>query len=319
MTNLSPEITVIIPVYNSAAYIENCLESIVNQSFTNFEVIIMNDNSTDSSDYLVRNFLNCNPQLSYRYLTYSKNMGWCFLRNEAVTKSNGKYICFLDADDSYNINYLKLLYSNITSKNSDFTFCGYDRYFISTNKTKIYTDSWTYPQNNNITTLRYNYIIGKTHICHCAAIYKKSFLLDNNLLYNPTCRRSGDTEFIMRILFSCKTFSFVNRSLYNYNIHAGTISTEYSSKKCLESYLTYERIRKQIKNPFWRILFTITKESRRICSLTDEFMASNEQFPELFCSRFKIICHLIINILIKRNSFSYTTLKSFCKQCIKIK
>lgn len=56
MTNLSPEITVIIPVYNSAAYIENCLESIVNQSFTNFEVIIMNDNSTDNSDYLVRNF-----------------------------------------------------------------------------------------------------------------------------------------------------------------------------------------------------------------------------------------------------------------------
>lgn len=316
---MQPEITIIIPVYNSAEYIVPCLESLSQQSFTNFEAFIINDNSTDDSDCIIQNFLSATPGFSYEYSTNQENKGWCLIRNEGISRARGKYICFLDSDDTYHRDYLKMLYEKITLTNSDFVFCGYDRVFANTNKKKPYTDSWKYPNADNITRLKYDYMLGKTHICHCAAIYNKLFLMQNNLFYNPDCRRSGDTEFIIRILFCCKKFSVVQKSLYNYTIRPNSISTQYPTVKSFESYYAYERIKKDIHNPFWRILFTITKEARRICSLLNEFISHNEPLPYLFCPKYKLLGYLFINLLIKRNALAYQTLKDFWKQYIKSK
>lgn len=319
MNILPPEISVIIPVYNSSQYIEKCLNSIENQTFTNFELIVINDKSTDNSDYLINKFINNCKQITCRYWTNTQNYGWCYSRNKGIQAANGKYICFLDSDDSYEKDYLKLLHEEISKTHSDFVFCGYSRCFESSQIRKEYSDSWEYPHNITIKKMKYLYFLGKTHICHCAAIYKTTFLLHNNLFYNSDCRRSGDTEFIVKVLFHAKKVSVVRKSLYNYNIHAASITTQYPSEKSFESYYTYERIRTSIKNPYWRILFIYTKQTRRICSLIEEFIAYNEKLPYLFCSKYKILFYLSINLIIKKTPSSLATLKYFFKEYIKTK
>lgn len=92
-----PQISVIVPVYNTAKYLEKCLNSILNQKMKDFEVIIVNDGSTDNSEEIINKFLKKYP---YRIKSYKKkNGGLSDTRNFGIEKSTGEYLCFVDSDD----------------------------------------------------------------------------------------------------------------------------------------------------------------------------------------------------------------------------
>ena len=96
----------------------------------------------------------------------------------------------------------------------------------------------------------------------------------------------------MKVLFSSENFSVVKQSSYFYLIHPDSVTTQSPSINSLDSYYTYERIRKNIKNPFWKLLFICTKEARRINALVEEFASHNEKFPYDFCPKYKVFGYL---------------------------
>lgn len=103
-----PKVSVIIPLYNKAPYIEQCLQTVASQSFTDWECIIVNDGSTDNSANLVESWLAQNPQSASHYTLYTqKNAGVAAARNYGVAQSSGEYIAFLDADDWWEPTFLE--------------------------------------------------------------------------------------------------------------------------------------------------------------------------------------------------------------------
>ena len=97
------DISLIIPVYNVESYLERCLSSVENQTFENFEVIIVNDGSTDGSLQIIQKFLNRNVNFK---LIDQENKGLGEARNVGIKNSCGRYVAFLDSDDFLEPRYL---------------------------------------------------------------------------------------------------------------------------------------------------------------------------------------------------------------------
>ena len=115
------EVSIIIPVYNVAPYLECCFESIRNQEFEDFEAIIVNDGSTDNSLAICEKY----QQLDKRFFVINtENRGVSSARNTALEQVNGKYICFIDSDDYWHTKYLSTLYNTAQKYNADMVVTG---------------------------------------------------------------------------------------------------------------------------------------------------------------------------------------------------
>ena len=99
MKNYSPIISIIIPVYNVAPYIELCLQSVFNQTYPKIEVLIIDDCGKDNSMQLVESFLNKISDSRFRVIHHSKNLGLSAARNTGIKESSGDYLYFIDSDD----------------------------------------------------------------------------------------------------------------------------------------------------------------------------------------------------------------------------
>ncbi|MGV4529436.1 glycosyltransferase family 2 protein [Ornithobacterium rhinotracheale] len=122
-------ISVIVPIYNSDRYLRQCLESIQNQTFQDFEVILINDGSSDNSQSICEEFTTNDDRFK---LINQENKGLSEARNIGLQQASGDYICFVDSDDWLELNMLELLHGDITKENADISCCGY--YIAKPNK-----------------------------------------------------------------------------------------------------------------------------------------------------------------------------------------
>lgn len=111
-----PEISVIIPCYNQEKYIAECLESVFAQTFKDYEIIVINDGSTDNSEEIIKKYMQKHPEIK---LISQENKGLVAARNTAIAQSSGKYIYPLDADDIIKNKMLEKSYETISKKKGD--------------------------------------------------------------------------------------------------------------------------------------------------------------------------------------------------------
>ncbi len=121
-----PEISIIIPVYNIEKYVLRCIESVKNQSFTDYEVIMIDDGSTDNSGTLCENI--CKKENNYTVI-HKENAGLGFARNSGLEVAKGKYIMFLDGDDYILPNHLEKLYNRMIECGADSCLSGHTRIY----------------------------------------------------------------------------------------------------------------------------------------------------------------------------------------------
>ena len=122
--NLSPMVSIITPSYNSKEFFEETFKSVINQTFENWEWIIIDDSSTDGSYDFIKKTIKKNPKIKL-YKT-SKNVGAARARNLGIEKATGRYISFLDSDDLWKSNKLKLQVDFVLKNNVPFCYCDYD-------------------------------------------------------------------------------------------------------------------------------------------------------------------------------------------------
>ena len=122
---MNPEVTVIVPVYNSEKYIAKCIESILNQTFRNFELLIINDGSKDNSQKIIEEYQKKDPERIV--IVNQENKGVSKTRNEAIKMANGKYLMFIDNDDYIDKDYIETFIKEIKENDLDVVLGGYRR------------------------------------------------------------------------------------------------------------------------------------------------------------------------------------------------
>lgn len=201
------DVSIIVPVYNSEKTIERCLNSLINQTYPNFEVICVDDGSQDKSlDILKEYEKKCDKIQAYS----QEHIGVAFARNFAISKITGKYLMFLDSDDWYEPEMISEMVKTIEKENTDVVVCDY------------YEEDFS---GKEITQKENLLITGKSDINFFNMhnidkmlwnkIFKVELLNKYNLKY-PTKFEHDDTMFIYKYFAIAKTHYGLNKKLYHY-------------------------------------------------------------------------------------------------------
>ena len=142
-------ISVIIPVYNKDRQIIDCLNSVINQTYKNYEIIIINDGSTDQSERKILDFIENKQNVKY---IFQKNQGVSSARNTGIKAARGEYIVFIDADDYIDNDYFEKL---MEYKNSDLVISGYVEVYTNIEKKYLccFRKSLFFLQNHFVNTV----------------------------------------------------------------------------------------------------------------------------------------------------------------------
>lgn len=215
------KISLITCVYNTEKYLRRCLESIRKQRYHDFEVIIINDGSTDNSQKIINEYV----EIDSRFRSIEQvNLGQAIARNKGISEAKGEYIVFVDSDDEVKDTYLSSL-SKAIEYNLDL---GFSRY------TRVFDDK------PNILEKKYRYIVGmdvpitnteknpevlvRIPNSPCAKIFKKQFIIDNNIHFYPN-KIHDDFLFTMSILLCNPSLVSIDDDSYIYHVHSNSIMT----------------------------------------------------------------------------------------------
>lgn len=237
-------LSVIVPTFNSSNTIERLIHSLLNQTFKDFELIFIDDNSTDGTVNVIRKTLE-NSNVNYQLLINETNKGPGYSRNKGLENSNGGYIVFIDSDDMVREDHLSILYNNIKD---------YDSVFIKGLKVDDEGNLFNFKvdrfdplidlsrENNNViksVDIINLELLMKIPFSFVFLLYKKDILDENNIKFNEEFRYGEDTEFAIKYLSNCNEVKFVNKYTYYYYQEQGSI-TESSSFKRFESIDLFE-------------------------------------------------------------------------------
>lgn len=199
-------ISVIIPVYNVCQWLDECMESILNQTFSDFEVILVNDGSTDGSDIKCEKWGRLDGRIR---LISKKNEGPSIARNCGIENSKGDYLVFVDADDWVAPTYLEKLYNTVVEKNASFAECDIYKFNNDTNEKTYHICSGDMGRPY---TLEEHIIYGNPAIWKC--IIKKTLFTKNDIRF-PNCH--GEAKPVYTLLLALNGgIENVHEGLYYY-------------------------------------------------------------------------------------------------------
>lgn len=185
--------SIIIPVYNVERYLQECVKSVLEQSFQNFEIILVDDGSKDNSGKLCDELSEKNDTIK---VIHKENGGLSDARNFGIKEAKGEYLVFLDSDDFWDdTEFLEKLNEIIQKKEKDLIIIGLKKYFESTNRIEE-KDNEKLNNNESIEELLKNNLY---KACACSKIIKRNIVIENNL-YFPKGRLSEDIEWCARVL-----------------------------------------------------------------------------------------------------------------------
>ena len=266
-----PKVSVIVPFYNVEGYIEKCLETLVNQTLQEIEIILVNDGSKDRSVNIVKKFQSSYPE-KIVYLE-KENGGLSDARNYAIPHAKGEYIAFLDSDDYVEKDMYQKMYELAVKENSDMVEC--DFYWEYPNKTRkdvgeIYHGS--------------NEMIEKIRVVAWNKLIKKEILEDTKIQF-PKGYRYEDVEFTYKLIPYIKNVSFLKEACIHYIQREGSISNSQNERTkeifdVLEHVLQYykeidiyEKYKTELEYIYIRYAFC--SSLRRISKIQDETIQEN--------------------------------------------
>ncbi len=303
-------ITVIVPNYNGELYIARCLDSIVNQTYKDIEIIISDNMSTDKSVDIVKEY--CERHDNIRLVMCTNGQGVSYARNFAISQARGEYIYPFDSDDELYEDALGILVKYASKYNADITASLNDRQTgdsvvpVKSDAPTGYAKSEQKAQLVSETLLSYAFI-------NPPKLYRLDFLRENNIQYKHVAL-GEDVLFNIEALDKASCICFVNKSLYlyrvlthgmNYQYRENYIEQKSRSVECIKSYL---QINNQLGKNYYimlsRDVFSIIlNESRKKGKFNGIYHV--EQVAELLESNvfeFLPFSHKVIFILLKLRS-----------------
>ncbi len=225
MSMTSPLVSIGIPVYNVEPYIEKCLLSVLNQTYQNLEIIVVDDLGSDNSMRIVAQMKETHPNGHFiNIIKHEKNKGLGEARNTAIENAKGKYLCFVDSDDYIELNTIELLVKEAEIHDTDAVFASSRKIVFDTNEE---VPTFTYKSKEIIDgeDAFANYLCQDLHwhigINAWNILFRLNFLLINNIRF--AARKDEDALFLSDFYSEVKRAVLLPDITYNYILRPGSI------------------------------------------------------------------------------------------------
>lgn len=256
-----PKVSVVVTSYNDEAYIEKCLQNIINQSLREIEIICVDDASTDTTGKIIQKFAKKDKRI--HYITNQENKGVSVARNRGIKEAKAEYIMFCDADDYYEPTYCEEMWHAINDHATDLAISEVNVVYHAHREMK--------PSDDNYYALKYigkqvltDDMIYNTDLAPTNKIFRKSVIKANNLQF-PEGHRYEDAYFCVAYMCCSTSAYYLNKRLYNYvrreNSFMSTTWTKGQADVAIEhlviAFLLFDFLQKQgllerYNQLFWR-------------------------------------------------------------------
>lgn len=215
-------ISVIVPAYNIVDYLPRCLDSIINQTYTNLEIIVISDGSTDGTNDVIKKYAEIDKRI---VPVYKANSGVSDTRNKGLEIAKGDFIGFVDGDDYIEPNMYEILLNNLLEKDVDISHCGYQMVFPS--RVDFYYNTGKKVLQDNQKGVR-DLIVGDyIEPSLCNKLYKKEILV--NVKLSKGIKNNEDVLFNFYAFVNSESSFYEDKPLYHYILRKGSATTTKNS------------------------------------------------------------------------------------------
>jgi glycosyltransferase involved in cell wall biosynthesis len=234
-----PKVSVIIPVYNTEAYVEESLRCIINQTLRDIEIIVVNDGSTDKSLDIINNLVKEDNRI---HIINQQNQGPAVARNTGITNATGEYVYFMDSDDKLEKESLNECYIKCKKNQLDLVIFDADIFFED--KNDLNSLRLNYSRKNNIEDTIYSghdifNILIDNHTFRTPLwlnFFKLDILNDKNLRFHPGLRYHDDELFTTKLFLESERVGYIPKAFFKRRIRKGSIMTSQYSLRNLSDY-----------------------------------------------------------------------------------
>lgn len=238
------KISIIVPVYNAQKTLNKCIDSILRQSFNDFELILINDGSIDNSGTICDRYAEIDHRIK---VIHKKNQGVSHTRNIGLENASGKYIQFIDSDDWIEETILEKLISFMVG-NTDIVICGYNRVLMNENiykiEKEIYAKKVIGIKIEEFLKNFYYYFELEIMNALWNKLFKRELIYKNNIKFNENLSLGEDLLFNIDYIGNCRKITNLDEALYNYVIFNDnkSLSTRFNPKRLEAQLIMYTNI-----------------------------------------------------------------------------
>ena len=248
-----PKVSIVVPIYNVEKYLEQCIDSIINQTLKDIEIILVDDGSPDNCPQMCDEYAKKDSRIK---VVHKKNGGLSSARNAGIEVATGDYIGFVDSDDYIELDMYEKMYNIAIENNVDFVMSDY--YRVSEEGKILATldiDAGIYDKNKIKKDIFPTLIMGDDinygsllSVCYC--LYKRNLFIKNNLMFDEEVKYSEDNLFSSIIGYKSESFYYMKGNyLYNYRYNPNSISSTYKP----DAWLVYLNMNNKLKDLFLNV------------------------------------------------------------------
>lgn len=227
------KISVIVPIYNREKYIRKCLESIINQTYKNIEVICVDDKSTDYSLSICDDYAKNDNRI--KVVALEKNQGVSNARNTGIVNATGEWIAFVDSDDYIEENMLFDMITVADKTGVDIVLSDLDMFSqgkrrdmkISLEPSIIYDKDEI--QNSILPRFTYNGTDNLGLFAFSTKLYRKRIITDNNIIFDTSIAYEEDKLFVIEVLANCNSLYYISKAYYKYDTSSGGLYSAFNT------------------------------------------------------------------------------------------
>ena len=265
-------ISVIIPVYNVEKYLEKCINSVINQTYKNLEIILVNDGSTDNCPNICDEFAKKDSRIR---VIHKQNGGLSSARNAGLDIANGQYIGFVDSDDYIHTEMYQKLYEALISQNADLSICSYEEVTEKGKSIDGFSPIKDEILDANNALLKLNQEKFWYYVVVYTKLYNKNIFKDIRF---PESKINEDQFIVHEVFYNCKKIVTIPNKLYYYVQRNGSIT---KSKKTIKNF-------DEIYSMFARVEFYNSKKLNslipgavKVCELMYDNLRMNIKYKNL--------------------------------------
>ena len=215
------KVSIIVPIYNTKKYLKKCIDSILNQTYKNIEIIIINDCSSENIDEIVNQY----EDKRIIYIKNTANKGIGYNRNLGIKKSTGSYICFIDSDDYIKEDFVEKMLNKCTNEDLDMCICDYNYVYEKNNKIQSVN-----LVSFDITNLDENpKLLIDIPLGPCNKMYKKSMILNHKIKFSEILKYE-DVSFVASTLYYSNKIGKIDEALNYFLVHENSQTTTRDEK-----------------------------------------------------------------------------------------
>ena len=230
----SPQISIIIPIYNVERYLRQCIDSILAQTFTDFELLLIDDGSPDGCPAICDEYAGKDARIR---VFHKQNGGVTSARNKGLDNAKGNWIIYIDGDDWIEPTYVEELYNAAINNEADITICGFR--FVYEDGSSIIEHPTIWDDNKQASLNRY---IASIWTTACGSIQKSSLYKDNRIRSPKNITFCEDFHLMVRLCYFANKVISIDSPLYNYRQRSSSIVHSLNDKTWRDELSTYLEI-----------------------------------------------------------------------------